>query len=64
MHGRAFDGRVIEAYVAEGPERFRKQKQDHDFDEEQRRLEKFGKELEAGALVKDVEDTVVKNGNE
>lgn len=45
--GRWFDGRQVEAYIADGSERFKKsKKQDADEEDEQKRLEGFSKFIE------------------
>lgn len=61
MNGRFFGGTQVEAYIADGRERFRKSKtKSHDYeddgagwevgneDEETQRLEKFGSWIEGG----------------
>ena len=45
--GRWFDKRQVEAYIADGSERFKKRKKEADDDEEEAaRLESFGRDIE------------------
>ena len=45
FEGRWFDGRQVEAYIADGNERFKKSKKDEN-DDEVERLENFGRFVE------------------
>lgn len=55
FNGRQFDGRSVVAYIADGTERFKRTKKDQHAEEE-RRIARFAKELESGALAKDFDD--------
>jgi hypothetical protein len=46
MHGRAFAGRVIEASISSGQEKFKKSKRSND-EEDKQRQEEYGKWLES-----------------
>jgi HIV Tat-specific factor 1 len=49
MDGRYFSGTRVEAYIADGSERFRKSNEKNTGDDESQRLDKFGSWLEEGA---------------
>lgn len=44
--GRWFDKRQVEAYIADGSEKFKKRRKEADDDEEEARLESFGRDIE------------------
>ena len=50
MNGRFFAGQTVEAYIADGNEKFQKSsgKGDEEDDDEEKRLQRFGSWLEAG----------------
>ncbi|OJD37763.1 nuclear mrna splicing factor-associated protein [Diplodia corticola] len=63
FNGRSFDGRTVLAYIADGKELFKKSKRD-DEAKEKARLEQFGRELQSGALAKDVDGKNDKSGED
>lgn len=63
FNGRMFDKRTVLAYIADGKELFKRSKKDNEA-KEQARLEQFGRDLQAGALVKNVDGAGEKNGEE
>jgi HIV Tat-specific factor 1 len=49
FNGRIFDGRKVEAYIADGKEKFKKsKKQEEDGEDEAARLESFSNFIEGG----------------
>ncbi|GME23137.1 Nuclear mRNA splicing factor-associated [Neofusicoccum parvum] len=62
FNGRSFDGRIVKSYVADGSEFFKREKRDNR-EKEDARLEQFGKDLEAGALVKNLDNNGEDSGN-
>lgn len=54
MNGRYFDGRVVQAYIADGGEKFKKTSErkmgvdENDENDESQRLDQFGEWLEEG----------------
>lgn len=63
FNGRMFDKRTVLAYIADGKELFKRSKKDNEA-KEQARLEQFGRDLQAGALVKNIDGAGEKNGEE
>jgi HIV Tat-specific factor 1 len=58
MDGRFFAGTRVEAYIADGSERFRKANErlaalESDDEEESKRLDEFGSWLESESIIKD-----------